>query len=49
MIAVVMSSADSFLNSASVAFVNDIFKPISNKKYTEKKLLTFARVSTFIT
>ncbi|MCT4616751.1 MAG: sodium:solute symporter family protein [Candidatus Gracilibacteria bacterium] len=49
MIAVVMSSADSFLNSASVAFVNDILKPVSKKDHGEKKLLLFARLSTFIT
>lgn len=49
MIAVVMSSADSFLNSASVAFINDILKPLSKVNYEEKKLLLVARLSTLIT
>lgn len=44
-IAVIMSSADSYLNSASVVLANDIIKPIA-KIIDNKKLLKFARIST---
>ncbi|MDK2848981.1 MAG: solute:Na+ symporter, family [Desulfuromonadales bacterium] len=48
-IAVVMSSADSFLNSASVAFVNDIINPLRRQPLTPKRGLLFARFATLIT
>lgn len=48
-IAVVMSSADSFLNSASVAFVNDIVNPLRKQKLSERKGLLWARLATLIT
>jgi SSS family solute:Na+ symporter len=48
-IAVVMSSADSFLNSASVAFVNDIVNPLRKEKLSERKGLLWARLATLIT
>lgn len=41
-----MSSADSFLNSASVALVHDIIKPITKKKISIKKELTMAKYAT---
>ena len=48
-IAVVMSSADSFLNSASVAVVNDIVIPLRKQKITDKAGLLYARLATLIT
>ncbi len=48
-IAVVMSSADSFLNSASVAFVNDIINPLRRQPLTPKRGLLFARLATLVT
>ena len=38
MISVVMSSADSCLNSASVAFTNDIVGPFEKEKYKEGRV-----------
>lgn len=49
MIAVVMSSADSFLNSASIAFIQDIVRPLSRHDLSDKKGLRLARASTFVT
>lgn len=48
-IAIVMSSADSFLNSASVAFVNDIVIPLRRKKLSDRKGLLYARLATLVT
>ncbi len=48
-LAVVMSSADSFLNSASVAFVNDIVKPLRKEKLSDRTGLLWARLATLIT
>jgi SSS family solute:Na+ symporter len=48
-IAVVMSSADSFLNSASVAFVNDIINPLRRQPLSPKRGLLCARLATFVT
>lgn len=48
-IAVVMSSADSFLNSASVAFVNDIVNPLRSRPLSPRRGLLVARLATFIT
>ncbi len=48
-LAVVMSSADSFLNSASVAFVNDIVNPLRKKKLSNRKGLLWARLATLVT
>ena len=47
-IAVIMSSADSYLNSASVAMVNDILTPLSKRQLTQKQLLVMAKVTTLI-
>ncbi len=49
MIAVVMSSADSFLNSASIAFVNDVVAPLRRKPLSVRGGLMLARASTLIT
>jgi SSS family solute:Na+ symporter len=48
-IAVVMSSADSFLNSASVAFVNDIINPLRSQPLPPRRGLLFARLATLLT
>ena len=48
-IAVVMSSADSFLNSSSIAFVQDIVRPLRRRDFSDKKGLLLARMSTLIT
>ena len=48
-IAIAMSSADSFLNSASVAVVNDIVKPLCKKELTQKAGLMTARVAVLVT
>ncbi len=48
-ISVVMSSADSFLNSASVAFIQDIVHPLRKERLSEKKGLFYVRLSTVIT
>jgi solute:Na+ symporter, SSS family len=45
-IAVVMSSADSFLNAASVAFVHDLIKPY--KRLTPKQELLITRTATVV-
>ena len=43
MMAIIMSTADSFLNTASVSFMNDIFKPLYRKKLSHKSELFFVR------
>jgi len=48
-IAVVMSSADSFLNSASVAFINDIVNPLLKRPLQPKRGLLGARLATLVT
>ena len=45
-IAIVMSSADSFLNSASIAFVNDLVKPLRSAPLSTAASLRLARLST---
>lgn len=49
MLSVVMSSADSFLNSASVAVVADIIQPLSRREYSQGSLLNMARLTNFLT
>lgn len=44
MIAVIMSTADSFINTASVAFTNDIVKPLSKKSLSSAQELVIARI-----
>lgn len=46
-ISVVMSSADSFLNSAAVAFTHDVIKPLRETALSEKSELLLAKVVTF--
>jgi len=45
-IAVVMSSADSFLNAASIAFVNDIVKPLGAGEIEQRRALYLAKATT---
>lgn len=47
-ISVVMSSADSFLNSAAVAFCHDVVQPMRKKPLSDKAGLTLARVTTVV-
>ena len=47
-ISVVMSSADSFLNSAAVAFVNDIIRPLRTRQLSQAKTLLLARLVTLV-
>lgn len=49
MISIVMSSADSFLNAASVALVQDVWKPLSKSEPGEKRLLAVARWTNLLT
>lgn len=47
-IAIVMSSADSFLNSAAVAGVHDIMNPLMDEKTTDKQNLFAVRMTTIV-
>jgi len=46
-VSIVMSSADSFLNSAAVAFTHDIVKPLREENLSEKQELLLAKFVTF--
>lgn len=46
-VSIVMSSADSFLNSASIAFINDVVNPLRTKPLSGKTPLYMAQVVTF--
>jgi SSS family solute:Na+ symporter len=48
-IAVVMSSADSFLNAASIALVNDVIQPLRRDGLDDASRLLLARAATLIT
>lgn len=48
MIAVIMSSADSYLNSAAVALVQDILKPLKQNRLSRRSLLSLGKLTTFI-
>lgn len=47
-ISIVMSSADSFLNSASIAFVNDIYNPLRKRPMSAPGQLFLAKLVTVI-
>jgi solute:Na+ symporter, SSS family len=47
-VAVIMSTADSYLNSSAVIFVNDIVKPLAWKKLSEKSELQLAKNTTVV-
>lgn len=49
MISIVMSSADSFLNAASVAFVQDVLKPLRRRPLGERQALLIARLVNLFT
>ena len=44
MMAIIMSTADSHLNTASILFTNDFLKPLFNNKLSEKILLLNAKI-----
>ena len=48
MVAVVMSSADSFLNAAGIAATHDVFKPLRGKDFSSKEELILSRFTTLI-
>ena len=48
-ISIVMSSADSFLNSASIAITHDVVEPLRNKKMSVSRELLFVRVINLFT
>ncbi|MFP4472509.1 MAG: sodium:solute symporter [Candidatus Omnitrophota bacterium] len=45
MISIIMSSADSFLNSASVAIVNDIAVPLKKGSLSDQQQLKYAKIT----
>ncbi|MCP4384995.1 MAG: sodium:solute symporter family protein [Hyphomicrobiales bacterium] len=47
-ISIVMSSADSFLNSASIAFVNDVVGSTRGAPLAERPAIRLARAATFV-
>jgi SSS family solute:Na+ symporter len=47
-VAVIMSTADSYLNSASIALVNDILKPFRARPFSQKRLLLLGQVTTLV-
>ncbi|MDZ7699106.1 MAG: sodium:solute symporter family protein [Deltaproteobacteria bacterium] len=49
LISVVMSSADSFLNSASISLINDIINPLRRVPLTSRTGLRWARITTLVT
>lgn len=48
-ISIVMSSADSFLNAASVALVQDVIKPLRTVALSDRQNLLIARVANLLT
>jgi len=48
LIAIIMSSAAGFLNAASVSFVNDIVRPLTKDKSSQKTLMRLAKSVTFL-
>jgi solute:Na+ symporter, SSS family len=48
MLAIIMSTADSYLNVAGISFVHDVIKPLRKTKLADKYELMLTRVSTLI-
>lgn len=48
MLAVVMSSADAFLNAASISFVHDIARPLLRDKLPDGRALAVSRLATLV-
>jgi len=46
-VSIVMSSADSFLNSASIAFINDVVAPLRSEPLGHRPALMLAKIVTF--
>lgn len=47
-LSIIMSSADSFLNAASIAFTNDLVKPLRQQPLSERAELLLARLVTLL-
>lgn len=47
-VSIVMSSADSYLNSASIAFINDVLTPLRRHTLSARQALLFAKLATFV-
>ncbi|MEJ2375324.1 MAG: sodium:solute symporter family protein [Pseudolabrys sp.] len=47
-ISIVMSSADSYLNSASIAFINDVLTPLRAQPLAPRQSLRLAMIVTFV-
>lgn len=48
MMAIVLSTADSFLNSAAVGIIDDVYLPIKGKYVTQKEKLNMARIANIL-
>jgi len=48
MMAIVLSTADSFLNSAAVGAVDDVYLPLKGKYVTQKEKLKMARIANIV-
>lgn len=48
MMAIVLSTADSFLNSAAVGLINDVYIPLKNDNINEKERLKVVRITNLI-
>ncbi len=48
LLAVVMSSADAFLNSTAIAMTHDLLAPLGLKAKTDKQVLFFSRLATLL-
>lgn len=48
-ISIIMSSADSFLNSSAISFVHDVLKPLKKKPVSDRRELQYARTATLVT
>lgn len=48
LLSIIMSSADSYLNSASIALVHDVIRPLANKKISKTTELKLARLTTIV-
>lgn len=48
LLAVIMSTVDSYMNSASVTFVHDVMKPLLPRYMNDRRELIFAKLATFV-
>lgn len=47
MLAIIMSTADSYLNAASITIIHDVIKPLRKKAISDRQELNLTRISTF--